>query len=350
MHEPCDFLVGLIANPASASDVRRIMTGAANMQTAERVSIVLRILAGLAACGVDRVLMMPDRMGLRTMLTRSLRREQHPPLPRVDYMHLVPASTVADTRSAARQMEQTGVRVIIVLGGDGTHRAVVKACGEVPISGVSTGTNNAFPELREPTIVGLAAGLYATGQMPASAALVANKAIDVLVRHRDGTEIRDLALVDAVVSADRHVGARALWKPESLHAVYATYASPEAVGLSSIGGLLLPVGRREPGGLAVHIATDPGAAQFSLNVPLAPGMMRCVPIAGWQRMIAGTPMTPQIDQGTIALDGEREIAFGPGERISFTLRESAFRTIDVASCMARAASLGLFRRTSTPTT
>ena len=39
----------------------------------------------------------------------------------------------------------------------------------LPIAGVSTGTNNAFPEMREPTITGLAAGLFATGRIALSA-------------------------------------------------------------------------------------------------------------------------------------------------------------------------------------
>ena len=43
-------------------------------------------------------------------------------------------------------MRRMEVAAIIVLGGDGTHRVVVSECGSVPIAGVSTGTNNAFPD------------------------------------------------------------------------------------------------------------------------------------------------------------------------------------------------------------
>ena len=48
-------------------------------------------------------------------------------------------STVEDTFRATRMMCAAGVRAIVVLGGDGTHRAVARECGEVPIAGVSTG-------------------------------------------------------------------------------------------------------------------------------------------------------------------------------------------------------------------
>ena len=55
-------------------------------------------------------------------------------------------------------MRAAGVEAIVVLGGDGTHRVVAKACGDAPLCALSTGTNNAFRELREATVAGLAAG------------------------------------------------------------------------------------------------------------------------------------------------------------------------------------------------
>src|SRR5574337_1960135 len=49
-------LVGIIANPVSARDIRRVVANANSLQLADRVNIVLRALAALAACGVRRVL------------------------------------------------------------------------------------------------------------------------------------------------------------------------------------------------------------------------------------------------------------------------------------------------------
>ena len=37
--------------------------------------------------------------------------------------------------------------------------------------------------------------------------------------------------------------------------------------------------------------------------------------------------------GTIALDGEREMEFGPGDSVQVTLLEKVFRTVDVSACM-----------------
>jgi predicted polyphosphate/ATP-dependent NAD kinase len=334
--------IGLIANPVSARDIRRVIANANNLQIADRVNIVLRVLAAAGSCGVGRALMMPDKGGISAMLSRGLARERsvNHRFPEVEFLDMDVHSTVEDTFGAARRMCAAGVAAIVVLGGDGTHRAVARECGNVPIAGVSTGTNNAFPEMREPTITGMAVGLYASGRLPASQALVPNKILEVIVNHG---QRRDIALVDAVISTDRYIGARALWRTESLRWLYVTYADPEAIGMSAIAGLLEPVGRREPGGCAVELCHDAETPKLNLLAPIAPGMVRVVGISGWQRM--GADQTFHVDQraGVVALDGERELTFDPGDHVTITLRENAFRTLDVSRCLQIAAADGLFR-------
>lgn len=332
--------IGLIANPVSARDIRRIIANASNLQIADRVNIVLRVLTAAHSLGVERVLVMPDNGGIRALLQRHLARGFGQPLPRVEYLDMEPTSTVDDTFRAARLLRHAGVAAIVVLGGDGTHRAVVRECRDIPIAGLSTGTNNAFPEMRESTITGMAVALYATGRLSAAQALAPNKLLEVDIN--DGAQ-RDIALVDAVISTDRFIGARALWKPEALSAAYLTFAEPQAIGLSAIGGLLQPVGRRDPGGLAVQLGHAPGTAGLRLLAPIAPGMVRPVAIAGWQAMPAGQPFAVAQQGGVVALDGERELAFDAGDHVQITLRENAFPTVDVARCMQIAACEGLLR-------
>lgn len=345
--------LGVIANPVSARDIRRVVAHAGNLQVTERVNIVLRLLQAAHAAGVGRALLMPDRGGIRALLERHLKRGDTS-LPAIEFLDIDPESSVEDTFAATRALQRAGVAAIVVLGGDGTHRAVVRELVEgdasIPIAGLSTGTNNAFPELREPTVTGLAVGLYAAGRIAPGEALVNNKLIEVqIVGHAGpGGTRRDIAIVDAVITHDRSVGARALWKPQSLAAAYLAFAEPQAIGLSAIGGLLQPVGRRERGGLAVQIARDAEHALLELRVPIAPGLVRPVPLAGWQRMAADEPHAVTAEAGTIALDGERELGFEPGERVTMTLREDAFRTLDVTRCMAVAARDGLFRTSLPP--
>lgn len=296
--------------------------------------------------------MMPDKGGIRAMLTRRLNQEAHVAhrFPEIEFLDFDPNSTVYDTLRAANMMRSAGVKAIVVLGGDGTHRAVVCECGQVPIAGLSTGTNNAFPEHREPTIVGIAVGLFATGRLTAEEALASNKLIEVSIDPGAGRKpVRDIAIVDAVISTDRYIGARALWKSASLCAAYVTFASPEAIGLSSIAGLLLPVGRQERGGVAVRLARPGTPALFSLTAPIAPGMLSEVSIAGWERMSEGQPFPVALEAGVVALDGERELTFDVGSKVEITLRGNAFSTVDVARCMQHAADKGLFRSIA-PTT
>ena len=340
---PC---IGIIANPVSARDIRRIVANAGNLQITDRVSMLLRVLGAAGSLGVTRALM-PDNGGVSAMLLRSMAREhqlQHA-FPNVEFLKMVPTTTVNDTFLAARMMHEAGVKVIVVLGGDGTHRAVVRECRDIPIAGMSTGTNNAFPELREPTITGLAVGLFASGQINAKQALVTNKLLEVSIN--DG-ERQDIALVDAVISTDRFIGARALWKMDRLSAVYLSFAEPQAIGLSAIGGLLQPLSRSEPGGLVIHLSDDPALRRLQLLAPIAPGMVRPVGIAHWQAMPANQPFTVAQRAGVIALDGEREMTFDSGDRVQITLRQDAFPTVNVAACMQFAADNGLFRHSFQP--
>ncbi len=170
---PC---IGVVANPVSARDIRRVVANAGNLQITDRVNIVLRMLQAAHAAGVQRALLMPDRGGIRALLERHLRRGAAG-LPAVEWLDMEPTSTVEDTFAATRLLQRAGVAAIVVLGGDGTHRAVVRelcdGADPPPIAGLSSGTNNAFPELREPTITGLAIGLYASGRFAAAEALVA---------------------------------------------------------------------------------------------------------------------------------------------------------------------------------
>ena len=102
--------------------------------------------------------------------------------------------------------EQMGVGCVVVLGGDGTSRAAAKGIDSVPLLSVSTGTNNVYPTLMEGTVAGMAAASAALMPEP-YACCIRDKRIEVRVNGR----LRDIALIDAVVSDDYFAGARAIW-------------------------------------------------------------------------------------------------------------------------------------------
>jgi hypothetical protein len=224
-----------------------------------------------------------------------------------------------------------------VLGGDGTHRAVVTSCGDVPIAGISTGTNNAFPEHREPTITGLAVGLAVTGKVPRETAYLPNKKISVMVNGHE-----EIALVDVAVVTERYIGARALWRTETFRELFVTFADPEVIGMSAIAGLLEPVTRLDGHGLHVRLAPE-DEAKIIVDTPIAPGYMRGIGIRDYQPMRAGVKYRPDISEGSIALDGERELSFNKNDDVTIELVPEAFRTVNVSACMQYAARHGLMR-------
>ena len=62
-----------------------------------------------------------------------------------------------------------------------------------------------------------------------------------------------------------------------------------------------------------------------------------------RRLPADTSFEPRLKEGSIALDGEREIFFSSYDQVSIKLVENAFRTVDVAGVMQFAAHHGLLR-------
>jgi predicted polyphosphate/ATP-dependent NAD kinase len=325
--------VGIVANPASGRDIRRLVAGASVFGNADKAGMVFRLLAGLGATGVERALMMPARDGLSSALQRQLqgRRTMNglasAPFPELEELRMPLTSSAQDTTNAVTTMLERGVRAVVVLGGDGTHRVVAKCCGDLPICGLSTGTNNVFPEMREATVAGLAAGLVATGRGGPDA-LRREGALKV---ERDGQE-PELALVDVAVSRARFIGARALWRGDDLTELFVTFASPSAVGLSAVAGFVQPVERGAGRGLHVKLADGPP----TMHVPLAPGLVVPVAVGGHEVLVPGRVVALSDSRGSLALDGEREIERRRGEEVTVRLTDGPL-TIDVDAVMHHAA-------------
>ena len=121
-------------------------------------------------------------------------------------------------------MRARGAAVIVVLGGDGTVRAAAAASGDVPLLPLSTGTNNAFPEMWEATVAGTAAALVATGRVASDDVTYRSKMLHVTA---GGTH--EVALVDVCATTVAHVAAKALWQPATLRELYCTFAEPHAI-------------------------------------------------------------------------------------------------------------------------
>jgi predicted polyphosphate/ATP-dependent NAD kinase len=333
--------VGVIANPASGRDIRRLVAGASVFDNAEKGSMVYRLLAGLGAVGVGQVWMMPAGGGLSSSLVRNLRgrtdRNAQGSLPALDFLDMPLHGDARDSVRAAEELHARGVKAIVVLGGDGTHRVVAQGCRDLPLCAMSTGTNNAFPELREATVAGIATGLVATGQVQGFPNVRRAKRFDVRVG-----DLLDTALVDVVASGERFIGARALWRADDLSGAFVTFATPTAVGISGVAGQVAPVERDAPHGLFLRLGPLASAEEVVLAT-LAPGLVVRVGVSGVRRIGLGesTPLEPA--DGSLALDGERELERSEADTVTVTLVRGPF-VIDVDAVMACSVARGLVRQ------
>ena len=160
----------------------------------------------------------------------------------------------------------------------------------------------------------------------------------------NGEAARDCAVVDVTVNAERFVGARALWRSRDTSEIVVTSARPDAVGLSSIAGLLDPTGRDAPHGLHVRLVAPEGAGTV-LTVPLAPGLVVRVGVEEISRVEPGESVALTPGAGSVALDGEREIELGPEDRVEVRLDPEGPLTISVGAVMREAARRGLLNGT-----
>jgi predicted polyphosphate/ATP-dependent NAD kinase len=335
--------VGIIANPASGRDIRRLVTGASVFDNAEKGSMVGRLMAGLGAVGVTHVLVMPAGDGVSGSLRRYLGGTDGRGLPELEFLDMPLTGTAEDTATAVDRMVERKVAAIVVLGGDGTHRVVTKRSGAIPLCALSTGTNNAFPEMREATVAGVATGLVVTGRVTAPAVLRREKVWRVAVERESG-RIQDRALVDVALATGRWVGARALWRTSDVVEFLVSFARPGAVGLSAIAGMVRPVDRAAPHGVHVCLA-DPADAEVVVHAALAPGLVVPVGVAGTRAIEPGEVVEPAPPLGCLALDGEREVELTPDDRVTATLGTGVV-TIDVDAVMAEAARAGVMAQPS----
>jgi predicted polyphosphate/ATP-dependent NAD kinase len=335
--------VGIIANPASGKDIRRMIASGTTVTNQEKQNIIIRIVRAMDALGVGRVEIMPDntRMGLRVM--RELEGElENVDLALLDFPYVL--GTQKDSIRAAQLMAEKDFSCIIVLGGDGTSRVVSKTCGEVPLIPVSTGTNNVFPQMIEGTLVGMAAAAIANGTVTQAQGCDRAPRLDL---HNDAGFVVDHALVDLVVVDARDIASRAVWEPETIREVYLTQARPTNIGLSSIGGQIHPL---EPmSGEALKIVLNSEASNaFQVTAPIAPGLMKTVSIESYKTFDSSTPQRIAFTPGAVALDGEREVIIPANANYTVNLNKHGPLVVNIERTLGLASNLNFLSGQAEP--
>jgi predicted polyphosphate/ATP-dependent NAD kinase len=295
--------IGIIANPTSGKDIRRLVSQALVVGNREKVNIVKRVLIGAHAAGVREVMIMPDRYGIGNQSVHDLKHLYSDVISGVTILDMPLDDSGVDSTQAAELMRIWGADCIITLGGDGTVRVAAKGAGKVPLLPISTGTNNVIPEFIEGTIAGLAAGYFSCTPLEKRKAFYERqKKLDVII---NGIVV-DSALVDIAVIADQHVGSRAVWEPNKLLQVAVTRAAPTNIGFTSIIGKYQTIERDAPFG-AMVIVKDKGKC-YKVQAAIGPGLIYDICIDEFQKLEPEIPVSVLSQRpAVLALDGEREI-------------------------------------------
>ena len=328
--------IGIIANPASGKDIRRLVSHATVIDNNEKINIVERIVLGAQALGVKKVFVMPDsyNMGYRVEdklnSCNELKCE-------INVVNMQRFDGMEDTVKAADYMEKNNeIKCIITLGGDGTNRAVAKSIKNTPIITISTGTNNVYPTMLEGTIAGMAAAAVASGRFDESKYKIKDKRIEI---YKD-EELIDIALIDAVISNDLFIGSKAIWNMDTIEKIIVTRSHPASIGFSSLVGCKKIIYPEDDFGAYVDI----NSGNEKIKAPIAAGVVESIQVS--EPVILGFNDEYEFiaeDRGIIALDGEREVEFSKDQKLVFKIRRTGPFRVDVIKALEVAQLNGFFK-------
>ena len=309
--------IGIIANPASGKDIRRLISYATTIDNHEKVNIVKRIVLAAQGLGIKKVYIMPDTFCIGHNIAENLAKEGVLTA-EIVILEMAIEANDKDSTNAARLMEELAVDCIVVLGGDGTSRAVAKGITHTPIIPVSTGTNNVYPQMLEGTVVGMAAAATTLLEHP-EGCILQDKRIDVYLNG----QFVDLALVDVVLTKELYPGAKAIWDYKNLRLMVVAICHPAAIGFSTIAGCLQIIEAKEDKGLLIHFG--PGGRR--IKAPVAAGVLSEINIEKIESLALGQRVEFEIQAGgMLALDGEREIKVREGDTLGFSVvRKGPYR-------------------------
>ncbi len=332
--------VGIIANPQSGKDIRRLVALASSFSNHEKLLILRRVFVGLKAAGVDEILAFHDAGSLGASALEASRDGSGRKKGRMRLIDVGARGEAEDSTRAAARMREEGAACIVVLGGDGTSRAVAKGSGKCPLVPLSTGTNNAFPQNWEGTVAGLGAGLYAEKPRRYAGQVMESKRLTV--RFQDDFE---MALVDVALVNDSFAASRAVWDIGRIESLALTRCQPGGLGLSALGASLDPIGPEEPEGLWIEFGNSKVRKKGKRVLsPIGPGLVASADIRAFRRIVQNEVVEITARSGQVlAFDGERERVLSPGEKIEVSLDFKGPRVLHIPGVLERAASTGHLR-------
>ncbi len=330
--------VGILVNPRSGSDVRRLLTSAGSSTIEDKISILRRLVHGAAESGVEHLVLTRDPFSITRRAIENLRVPM-----KLEVLDLPLHHTERDSVDAARAMRDAGCGVLVSLGGDGTNRALAQGWPDAPLIPLSTGTNNAFPVHVEPTTAGVAAGLIATGVVGLRDHSTRAKVVAVEIGGDEAERDTDMALIDAVAVDDPYAGSLELFDPETMIIGVLTQADPVVTGFSGLAGVVLPCAPDEERGVVLEFTSPDRNPPRLVRAPLAPGWFASVGLTRGRFLELDTPVEVS-GPCLLAFDGERSRRLPAGETASLRVVRRGPRVIDVGAVLHSGVRAGAFEQ------
>lgn len=329
--------LAICVNPMSGRDVRRLAARATNMTHEAKRDLVARIAAGADAVGATDIYVTREPYNIAAMALELMSLSA-----RVHVLDVALKNDASDTERAIAAFVNAGCRTLVSLGGDGTNRAIVRAlgghCEDTTLLPLSTGTNNVFPVLTEPTIVGVAAGLQCLGRLTEPSLRQRAKVLHVRGRNARGETVDDVGLIDAVLLRRDHVGNLLPFDTDRIAQILLTRAEATAIGMSPIGGLLEEVHAQDDAGLLVTLGAGAQARRFL--APVSPGLFKPVTVANVERLPFAMPVEFN-GPGVLALDGDRDHKLRADGGLSVSIERDGPWVLDAQAAMRWAVGNGM---------
>ena len=295
LREPSARHLGIVVNPMSGRDVRRVAARASTSAHHEKQQQVTRLILAALENGVERIFLAQEPFRINERAVENLAQRDQ-----VEILSFALTHTARDTETMIDLMWAAGCRTFIVLGGDGTNRIVSRRYPDCALMPLSTGTNNVFPIMIEASLAGAAAGLIASAQVPKEVITSRCKRIHIQAVENQ-TQIHDIALIDAVVLHNDSLGSLLPFQGDRLGTLLLTRAEPASVGLSPIGGYLRPSRHLDDFGVLVQCGAP---APCRVRVPISPGLWQDVAVQHHETVSFGAELFLS-GEGILAYDGDR---------------------------------------------
>lgn len=326
--------IGIISNPGSGKDIRRLFSSSMNLMNSEKANIVERTILAAYEFGIRKFYIMPDsyRTGERVLKNVVGKKGVEVDLTILNFRE---TGQPKDTEKAVEMMNKLDISCLVVLGGDGTSRLVAKNNPNMPIIPVATGTNNVYPEDLEGTNVGMAAAYIAQNGYN-NDIVYKDKRIDILING----ELKEVAVVESIISSNPLVGSKAIWKTDEILEIIAILCKADAIGFSAIIGVQEKSDESDSFGYVAKV----NEGEEKVKVPISAGEIIVLNTTKPTRIDLGKSYVYKAQQhGTLALDGERTITYKIGDIIEFKITRKGPIHVNVEKTLEKARRESFFK-------